>query len=103
MEDKRPIIRCIVDACAPAPQIEIKDDKIIIPNCSEKFKHLAFYPIGNSFYMPLCSDDGENFVICYGAIRDGQKLDLIGMAQNCNDNWKEMLKTYPVYEAEEEQ
>ena len=47
------------------------------------YKHLAFMPIGpNKGLMPMCSKDGKEFTLCVGAIKSGEKLDLIGIARD---------------------
>lgn len=49
---------------------------------NKEYRYLAFAPIGpHKELMPVCSKDGKDFTLCVGAIKSGEKLDVMRIAR----------------------
>jgi len=69
-----------VDSCVSMSEAQITNDEIIFPGLNTEYKTVGFFPIvDGGGYVPLCSKDRVEWVICVRAEKDGKMLDLMEM------------------------
>lgn len=70
-----------VDSAATIGNVDHTADDAIIYFDEKKYNLLSALPLcEDGSYMPVCSDDGENWVICIAATKDGKAVDLLKFA-----------------------
>ena len=94
MSIKIPVIE-IDGACAAPDMIlgGIDGDSATIRLIENKdYKYLTAMPglAESGDYLPLCSKDLKHWVLCMGAIKDGEKIDLIGFAKSIEIGFPEL-------------
>ena len=94
MSIKLPVME--IDSACAAPDTVfdgIDGDNAIIRLIEDKdYKYLTAMPglTESGDYVALCSKDLKNWVVCLGAIKDGEKIDLIAFAWAIENGFPEL-------------
>ena len=73
-----------VERAAAMPDVEMRGEMLKLCD-NDEYKYLSAFPAGKAedgadLWFPMCSKDTKEWVMCFGAVIDGEQIDLRGFA-----------------------